>query len=111
MHMLIAEMNPVFVTIVVAAIAVVLIGHIWIFRVLHGMRKLNVRMIDSLTEASIAIARLEQAVIASHPTTADMRSTASSVSRAMQRPGLDVNNLLADTPEVKATEDSAALRG
>jgi hypothetical protein len=103
MHMPIAQMSPVFVTIVAVAAAAVIICHIWVFHLLHEMRKLNIRVIETLAESNVAIARLEQAVLASNPSASDMRATAAAVSKAMKRPGVDVKNLLSEQPPATGT--------
>jgi hypothetical protein len=94
----IAQMSPVFVTIAVAAAAALIICHIWVFRLLHEMRKLNIRVIETLAESNVAIARLEQAVLASNPSASDMRATAAAVSRAMKRPGVAASSLVSEIP-------------
>jgi len=96
--MLFAEISPVFVTIFVAAAAVVAVANIWVFKTLHDMKCLHVRVIDALGEMNVAVARLEQAVQASNPSASDMRAAAASLSRSMRRPGVDIESLLSGTP-------------
>lgn len=95
-HMPIAQVSPVLVTLIIAAAAAVIVCHIWVFRILHEMRQLNVRVIEALAESNVALARLEQTVLAANPTASDMRATAAAVSKAMQRQGTSAADLLSE---------------
>jgi hypothetical protein len=98
MHMPIAQMSPVFVTFITLAALAVIFAHIWIFRLLNEMRRLNIRVIESMAESTVAIARLEQTILASSPGASEMKAKAAAVAKAMQRSGADLATLLTSQP-------------
>jgi hypothetical protein len=98
--MLIAQTDPVAVFAVSAAVLAVTACNVWLFLVLHRSHKINLRTLETVSDLSIAIARLEQAVQAANPSAADMRGVASAASKGIRSKGLNIDNLLADTDVV-----------
>jgi hypothetical protein len=110
MFMLIAQTDPVAVLAISAVILAFTVGHVWFFLVLHRSHKIGLRTLETVTENSIAIARLEQAVQAANPSTADMRSVASAAAKGIRSKNLNIESLLADTGVDPARNDPQNAR-
>ncbi len=94
--MLIAQAGPVLTLAVSAAAIVLVLGHIWVFLNVNRSHRLLIRILEMTSDLNVAVSRLEQIQQAGNASSAELRRMAATVSKAISRPGLDIDSLLSD---------------
>lgn len=96
--MLIAQLSPVAVSAIFAGVVLLVVCHIWVFATLYQLCRLGIRILDTLSELSIAVSRLEQAQHNRDTAAAQMHNMATGISKTLSKPGVDIDNLLRGSP-------------
>jgi hypothetical protein len=104
--MLIAQTDPVLMVAVPAAVLALIACLFWVLLNLNRSHKLLIRILDMISELNVAVSRLEQVQQTGNASSAELRKMAGSISKALSRPGLDIDSLLSDMTPAHSQRDT-----